>query len=144
MRAYGSNFLFACCDALLEISHAIASHRSLPALLRMLVPSLVRRTQLIRQPALPTIALSALTVLLCSAPVLALNPSLDVSQYAHTAWTGRNGLFNGAAYAIAQSADGYLWLGTQSGVVRFDGVRAAPLAPPPGQRLPSTVVEALL
>ena len=77
-------------------------------------------------------------------PALALDPSLDISQYAHTAWTFRNGFLNGAVYAIAQTSDGYLWLGTQSGVVRFDGVRAVPLALPAGQQLPSTAVGALL
>ena len=96
------------------------------------------------KPALALIALSILTVLLSSPPVLALDPSLDISQYAHTAWTFRNGFLNGAVYAIAQTADGYLWLGTQSGVFRFDGVRAVPLALPPGQQLPSTAVWPLL
>ena len=76
------------------------------------------------------IVFSALAVSLLSSPVFALNPSLDISQYAHTAWTFRNGFLNGAVYAIAQTADGYLWLGTQSGVVRFDGVRAVPLVLP--------------
>jgi PAS domain S-box-containing protein len=96
------------------------------------------------QPRLAHIALSTLAVLLRSSPVLALDPSLDISQYAHTAWTFHDGFSQGAVYAIAQTADGYLWLGTQSGLLRFDGVRMAPLAPPPGQQLPSTVVEALL
>jgi hypothetical protein len=89
-------------------------------------------------------ALGVLAVLLWSAPVLAMDQSLDVSQYAHTAWTFRSGFLNGAVYAIAQTREGYLWLGTQSGVVRFDGVRAVPLSLPPGQELPSTAVGALL
>ncbi|HWB97142.1 MAG TPA: two-component regulator propeller domain-containing protein, partial [Bryobacteraceae bacterium] len=33
----------------------------------------------------------------------------------------------GTIYAIAQTQDGYLWLGTQSGLVRFDGVRFSPV-----------------
>jgi len=74
----------------------------------------------------------------------ALNPSLDLRQYTHTAWPFREGLLNGTVSAFAQTPDGYLWLGTQSGVVRFDGVRAAPLALLPGQQLPSTPVSALL
>jgi signal transduction histidine kinase/ligand-binding sensor domain-containing protein len=90
------------------------------------------------------IALRTLTLLLCSFPALALDPSLDISQYAHTAWTFRNGFLNGTVYAFAQTPDGYLWLGTQSGIVRFDGVRALPLPLPPGQQLPSTSVGALL
>ena len=90
------------------------------------------------------VALGTLYVLLWCPDAPALNPSLDVSQYAHTAWTYRNGFMQGAVNAIAQTPDGYLWLGTQSGVVRFDGVRAVPLPLRPGQQLPSTSVGALL
>ena len=90
------------------------------------------------------VALGTLYVLLWCPDAPALNPSLDVSQYAHTAWTYRNGFMQGAVNAIAQTSDGYLWLGTQSGVVRFDGVRAVPLPLRPGQQLPSTSVGTLL
>jgi ligand-binding sensor domain-containing protein/signal transduction histidine kinase len=97
-----------------------------------------------RKTVLTAIVVSAFAVLICPRSALGLDPSLDISQYAHTAWTFRNGFLNGAVYAIAQTRDGYLWLGTQSGVVRFDGVRAAPLVLPRGQELPSTAVRALL
>ena len=96
------------------------------------------------QAAVSLTALCALTMLLRPPPAVALNPSLDVSQYAHTAWTFREGFFNGTVYAFAQADDGYLLLGTQTGVVRFDGVRASPLPLAPGQQLPSTAVGALL
>ena len=89
-------------------------------------------------------ALGTVYVLLWCPHALALDPSLDISQYAHTAWTDRDGFLPGAVYAITQAPDGYLWLGTQSGVVRFDGVRAVPLPLAPGQQLPSTAVGALL
>ncbi len=93
-------------------------------------------------PAL--VALGTVFVLLWCPHALALDPSLDVSQYGHTAWTYRDGFLPGAVNVITQMPDGYLWLGTQSGVVRFDGVRAVPLALPPGQQLPSTAIGALL
>src|ERR1700746_51204 len=79
----------------------------------------------------------------CS-PALALNPSLDISQSAHQAWTVRDGFFKGPLIAIAQTADGYIWLGTQSGLVRFDGVRPVPWHPPSGQRLPGNFINSLL
>ena len=82
------------------------------------------------KPALALMTLGALSALFCSPALAALDPSLDISQYAHTAWTFRNGFLNGAVYTIAQSPDGYLWLGTQTGVYRFDGVRAVPLPLP--------------
>jgi len=65
-----------------------------------------------------------------------LNPALDVSQYAHTAWTVRDGFSKGNIYAMAQTPDGYLWLGTEFGLFRFDGVRSVAWQPPPGQHLP--------
>src|SRR3974377_2550602 len=76
--------------------------------------------------------------------IFALEPSGDVSQYAHTTWTYRDGFVQGAVNAMTQTPDGYLWLATQSGVLRFDGLRASPLPLPPGQQLPSTAVGALL
>src|SRR5262249_43281707 len=74
----------------------------------------------------------------------ALNPALDVSQYAHFAWKVRDGFFNGTIDSIAQTEDGYLWLGTESGLYRFDGVRPVLFQPPKDQPLPSTGIEALL
>src|SRR5262252_8781100 len=90
------------------------------------------------------VALGTVYVLLWCPHALALDPSQDASQYAHTAWTDRDGFLQGAVYSITQTPDGYLWLGTQSGVVRFDGVRAAQLPLPRGQRLPNAAVGALL
>ncbi len=46
----------------------------------------------------------------------------DIGQFYHTAWTVREGA-PGQVTALAQTRDGYLWLGTQTGLYRFDGVR---------------------
>jgi ligand-binding sensor domain-containing protein len=70
----------------------------------------------------------ASVLLACSSPAVALNPALDVSQYAHTVWKIRDGFTKGTIYSIAQTSDGYLWLGTEFGLLRFDGVRNRPLA----------------
>ena len=86
----------------------------------------------------------ALSLLLLCPSARALDPSLDVSQYAHTVWKMRDGFTRGTIWAIAQTPDGYLWLGTEFGLYRFDGVRAVPWQPPPGQDLPSPVVYNLL
>ncbi|MCU1261230.1 MAG: periplasmic sensor signal transduction histidine kinase [Bryobacterales bacterium] len=74
----------------------------------------------------------------------ALNPSLDVNQYAHTAWTVREGFFKATITSIAQTPDGYLWLGTEFGLLRFDGVRSVPWQPPAGEHLPGGPVRSLL
>ncbi len=68
----------------------------------------------------------------------ALDPSLDISQYGHTAWTIRDGFATGTAFAMAQTPDGYLWLGTEFGLFRSDGVRFVPWQPPAGQQLPES------
>ena len=88
------------------------------------------------------IVLSLLAALCPSA--LALNPSLDINQYAHTAWTIRDGFFKSIIYTIAQTPDGYLWLGTGSGLLRFDGVRAVPWTPPGSRDLSDTAIRSLL
>ena len=82
--------------------------------------------------------------LICSARSFALDPSLDVSQYAHTAWKVREGFTKGTIFSIAQTPDGYLWLGTEFGLVRFDGVQAVPWQPPNGEQLPSNFIQDLL
>jgi signal transduction histidine kinase/ligand-binding sensor domain-containing protein len=74
----------------------------------------------------------------------ALNPAFDVSQYAHTAWKIRDGFTRGVIRSIAQTRDGYLWLGTEFGLLRFDGVRNVPWQPPSSQVLPSTEIWGLL
>ncbi len=74
----------------------------------------------------------------------ALNPALDVSQYAHTAWKIRDGFAKGSIIAIAQTPDGYLWLGTAFGLYRFDGVRNVLWQPPPDQQLPSNTITKLV
>src|SRR4029077_13296294 len=79
----------------------------------------------------------------CCTCAFALDRSLDISQYAHTAWRVRDGFARGFIYAIAQTPDGYLWLGTEFGLLRFDGVRAVAWTPPNGQ-LPSNNIPTLL
>src|SRR5882724_10046449 len=74
----------------------------------------------------------------------ALDPALDVSQYAHTAWKIREGFTKGTIFSIAQTPDGYLWLATEFGLLRFDGVRNVPWQPPPDQHLPSSKIWSLL
>jgi len=74
-------------------------------------------------PALLALALAAQAPATAQrAPVPARAPRL-LTQYALDHWDDRAGLPQNSVQALAQSRDGYLWLGTQAGVVRFDGVR---------------------
>src|SRR4029453_15659790 len=83
-------------------------------------------------------------ILLFAARASALNPALDVSQYAHTAWIFREGFAQGPVTSIAQTRDGYLWLGTEFGLFRFDGFRSGPVHPPGNRRLPNSWIRSLL
>jgi signal transduction histidine kinase/ligand-binding sensor domain-containing protein len=86
----------------------------------------------------------ACTLLVGRPRAFALDPSLDVSQYAHTAWKIREGFSNGYIRAFAQTPDGYLWLGTEFGLLRFDGVRTIPWQPGANQHFPSGTIHSLL
>jgi PAS domain S-box-containing protein len=59
----------------------------------------------------------------------ALDPHRKSSQYVREKWSAANGLPGGAVHAIAQSPDGYLWIGTDKGLVRFDGFTFLPVPP---------------
>jgi ligand-binding sensor domain-containing protein/signal transduction histidine kinase len=59
----------------------------------------------------------------------ALDPHRQFSQYVREKWSAANGLPGGAVHAIAQSPDGYLWIGTDKGLVRFDGFTFVPVQP---------------
>ena len=90
-------------------------------------------------------ALVALGILWACCPwTRALDPSLDINQYAHTSWKIREGFSKGRITSFAQTPDGYLWLGTEFGLLRFDGVRNVPWDPPTGAHLPSSYIRSLL
>lgn len=74
---------------------------------------------------------------------LALEPGRRISQYGHTAWRIQDGLID-SPVAITQTADGYIWIGTREGLVRFDGVSFDLWSPPKGQSLPSRGLSFLL
>lgn len=78
--------------------------------------------------ATPCVWLTALLVMLALAPgtARALDPERDLHQYKHSRWTIADGAPQ-SIWALAQGADGYLWIGSSSGVFRFDGVSFEPI-----------------
>ncbi len=58
----------------------------------------------------------------CIPAALALDPDKSVRQYVHNAWQTDDGLPQNYVQAIIQTRDGYIWLATQEGLVRFDGI----------------------
>ena len=88
--------------------------------------------------------LSFLLFLFAVSSLWAVDPSRHISQYAHTTWRIQDGVFNGSPFAVTQTTDGYLWIGTRAGLLRFDGVRFVPWTSPDGKHLPSSHVSSLL
>ncbi len=79
-------------------------------------------TGVLRRVPRAVLATLVLALSLIPAPsVLALDPARDVTQYVQQAWTTQEGLPQNTVSALLQTPDGYLWFGTEEGLVRFDG-----------------------
>lgn len=61
--------------------------------------------------------------LLASGAALALDPNRAITQYDLDSWRKRDGLPQRSVPAIARTRDGYLWVGTEEGLLRFDGAK---------------------
>ena len=67
---------------------------------------------------------AAATLVVCASlvqTVWAVDPDRAISQYVHDEWGPEQGFPKGPVYAITQTTDGYIWIGTDEGLVRFDG-----------------------
>ena len=88
--------------------------------------------------------------LLCAAalgaclPALALDPGKAFHHYVRNTWSIQNGLPQISVQAIAQDHQGYIWVGTQAGVARFDGVRFTTYSPETNPELPGVWTRSLL
>ncbi|WP_115527816.1 sensor histidine kinase [Xanthomonas arboricola] len=82
-------------------------------------------------------------VWLLAANALALDRERSLAQLHHTSWTARDGAPS-QVYALAQTSDGYLWIGGSTGLFRFDGVTFERYETIGGTQLPSIQVSALL
>ena len=63
-----------------------------------------------------------LVLILVSLRAMALDPAKAITQYMLDTWETADGLPQNSVQAVVQTHDGYIWLGTQEGLVRFDGV----------------------
>src|SRR3954469_11320875 len=93
----------------------------------------------------PTVLIAALTALclLVQTRLGAVDLRDVLTGYTYTSWSRKDGLV-GPVWAITQDGNGFLWLGTDSGLVRFDGVRFFTWEALGGQPLPRLPIRALL
>lgn len=77
-------------------------------------------------------------------PAWSVNPETRISQYSHTAWRTSEGIFESTPTSLAQTSDGYLWVGSSSGLLRFDGVRFVKFMGANGIKLPTNTIFSLL
>jgi signal transduction histidine kinase/ligand-binding sensor domain-containing protein len=99
----------------------------------------LRRTK--RKYFSPSVVVTFLGVAL-AIPATALSPWKSYWQYSRTVWNQQQGLPQDTITAIAQTRDGYLWLGTNEGLARFDGYEFVVYSEAKGD-LPSNSVKAL-
>lgn len=74
----------------------------------------------------------------------ALEPATPLAEYARQAWVMENGLPQNTVHALAQTRDGFLWVGTEAGLVRFDGTAFAVFDRTSSPALPSGDIRCLL
>ncbi len=80
------------------------------------------REVVLRARDLQTLTLAASFCLFAASALLALDPNKTLTQDVHRIWGQEEGLFQPTIYSILQTRDGFLWLGTQDSLIRFDGM----------------------
>jgi ligand-binding sensor domain-containing protein/signal transduction histidine kinase len=73
------------------------------------------------RPSLLRCVITALAALCFAVSAFAVDPARDVSQYLRESWGAEKGFPGESITAIAQTSDGYLWIGTDKDLVRFNG-----------------------
>jgi signal transduction histidine kinase/ligand-binding sensor domain-containing protein len=86
---------------------------------------------------------AAVCWVLLTAQSEASDPHKPLTEYTHTVWTHKDGIPSAFIYSMAQTEDGYLWLATTDGLVRFDGVRFVHWRPKTGHTALLGVVRSL-
>jgi ligand-binding sensor domain-containing protein len=74
-------------------------------------------------PSARALLCAAVAAVVCAGGAAALAPDRTIAQYIHRTWTDLDGLPSSLARGLAQTPDGYLWVGTTEGLARFDGFR---------------------
>ena len=86
-----------------------------------------------------------ISVLVCLAcpDAWSLDRDRSITQFYHTAWLAKDGAPSEIT-SLAQTTDGYLWIGSQRGLFQFDGLQFKLFELPPGVRFPSNSINSLM
>src|SRR4030095_4061649 len=95
-------------------------------------------------PCLYRLLWTSLAVVCFVSQTRALDPNRKMSEYIRNRWDAQQGFPGGPVYAITQTPDGYLWLGTEKGLVRFDGLNFKLFNQTNSRELPTAPVMGLL
>jgi ligand-binding sensor domain-containing protein/signal transduction histidine kinase len=97
-----------------------------------------------RRPAALRGLLAAALLLVCGLSGLALEPITPLANFGRQTWVMENGLPQNTVQALVQTRDGFVWLGTEVGLVRFDGNSFQVFDRNSSPALPSSVIRCLL
>jgi ligand-binding sensor domain-containing protein len=114
--------------------------------LQLLEPAIATHICRARQPrawSFARLVIGCFAVCLFATAMFALDPQKSITQFVHTAWTEKDGA-PANIEAITQTNDGYLWLGTKTGLFSFDGIRFARFEPRAGEDLLAKPIRMLL
>ncbi len=97
-------------------------------------------------------ALNKLVLLFClllllsfaCSQALALDPARDLFQFSQQIWLTENGLPQNTIHSITQGKDGYIWIATEEGLARFDGIKFTVFDRQNTPQLPSNNIRVLL
>jgi diguanylate cyclase (GGDEF)-like protein len=89
------------------------------------------------------IALVFALALLMARDARSLDPGRAITQYIQNAWNSEAGLPQNSVHAVTQTRDGFLWMGTEEGLARFDGVQFKVYNTQNAPGLPSNFIQSL-
>ena len=105
----------------------------------MVLPEPIHKARLLN----PSLSRGVFILFVLSVAAWAVDPDTLISQYGHTAWRIQDGFLSNPE-SITQTTDGYIWVATAAGLMRFDGVKFTPWTAPKGQSLPGSGISFII
>ncbi len=90
------------------------------------------------------VGMCGVSLALAAMPARGLDPHTALMQYGYQSWQTDTGLPQNTVHAIVQGRDGFLWIATEGGVVRFDGANFAVMTRANAPELPSDLIDDLM